>query len=121
MNLVRIKNRTIAKLLPPFPSLAGKFVYSYEPLEFKDVPWTPAIKILRAGFSFCLQPCSSACTYSVLAAADTKGTGDMINRYVMNTGGRMLKSPKKGQVPKRATEAAIREKAFSNEFLYEEM
>ncbi len=48
MNLARIKNRTFAKLITRFPSLAGQFVDAYEPVEYRSVPWTPVTKKLNA-------------------------------------------------------------------------
>jgi D-proline reductase (dithiol) PrdB len=46
MGLDRLKNRFIAKIITRFPSLAKRFVDSYEPLKSLDVPWIPVVKSL---------------------------------------------------------------------------
>jgi D-proline reductase (dithiol) PrdB len=46
MNLSRIKNRTLAKVITSMPSLSSHFVNSYDPVESKDIPWTPVCKAL---------------------------------------------------------------------------
>lgn len=47
MNLTRIKNRAVAKLITQFPSLSKSFIDSYTPRESKDIPWTPVTKLLK--------------------------------------------------------------------------
>lgn len=46
MNLRSLRNRTVAKVLTRFPSLAKRVVDSYDPMEFDNVPWTPVTKLL---------------------------------------------------------------------------
>lgn len=46
MDLKRIKNKLIAKLLTRFPSLSKKFTDSYEAQSSQDIPWTPTTKPL---------------------------------------------------------------------------
>jgi D-proline reductase (dithiol) PrdB len=42
----RLKNRFIAKLLVRVPFLAQRSLASYQPLESRDIPWTPVTKKL---------------------------------------------------------------------------
>ncbi|MBF0563889.1 MAG: hypothetical protein HQK89_01470 [Nitrospirae bacterium] len=44
--LSRVKNRLIAALITGFPSLSGRFLKAFEPVENTDVPWTPVQKPL---------------------------------------------------------------------------
>jgi D-proline reductase (dithiol) PrdB len=46
MELTRLKNRTVAKIISKFPTVAGEYIDSYKPREFNDVPWTPVTKLL---------------------------------------------------------------------------
>lgn len=48
MNVKRIKNRLIAKVITRFPGLASRYVQGYRPWEAEDVPWTPVTKPLHA-------------------------------------------------------------------------
>jgi D-proline reductase (dithiol) PrdB len=41
MNIIRLKNRALSKLLSVFPPLARHFIDSYSPLESTDIPWSP--------------------------------------------------------------------------------
>ena len=47
MNLHRIKNRAIARLIGIFPNLASRLTVSYTPWESEDIPWTPVQKKLN--------------------------------------------------------------------------
>jgi D-proline reductase (dithiol) PrdB len=47
MNMMRLKNRVVAKMITKYHSLATHFVDSYEPVKSVDVPWTPVRKLLR--------------------------------------------------------------------------
>ncbi len=47
MNIDRLKNKFIAKIITRFPSLAKRFVDAYEPWVSEDVPWTPVTKDLE--------------------------------------------------------------------------
>jgi len=40
MNIKRLKNRALSKLLSVFPPLAGYFIDSYSPYESTDIPWS---------------------------------------------------------------------------------
>ena len=46
MDLDRIKNRFIAKIITRFPSLSKRFTDAYVPRKSFDVPWTPVTKPL---------------------------------------------------------------------------
>ncbi len=46
MNINRLKNKLISKIIARFPSLTKKFVDAYEPWTSEDVPWTPVTKDL---------------------------------------------------------------------------
>lgn len=46
MNIQRLKNRTIAKLITRFPSLSVKVAERYNPLTNRDIPWEPVKKML---------------------------------------------------------------------------
>lgn len=46
-NHSRLKNKYIAKLVTRFPVLAKRFINSYTPCEFEDIPWTPLTKPLK--------------------------------------------------------------------------
>lgn len=46
MNMQRLKNRAIAKLITRFPSLSGKVAEKYNALENRDIPWEPVKKLL---------------------------------------------------------------------------
>ncbi len=46
MNLQRIKNRGIAKIISYYPALTRRFINSYKPRESIDIPWTPVTKLL---------------------------------------------------------------------------
>ncbi len=48
MSIERFKNRLIAKIITRFPSLAQKFIASYDPLKSSDVPWTRFSKKIDA-------------------------------------------------------------------------
>lgn len=47
MNIARLKNKLIAKVITRFPSLSRKFIESYTPWESEDIPWTPVVKPLN--------------------------------------------------------------------------
>ncbi len=47
MNINRLKNILISKIITRFPSLAKRFVDAYEPWTSEDVPWTPVTKELK--------------------------------------------------------------------------
>ncbi|GBE00442.1 D-proline reductase subunit gamma [bacterium BMS3Abin07] len=47
MDISRLKNRAIARLITYFPSIAKKLVNSYTPWESENSPWTPVKKLLR--------------------------------------------------------------------------
>lgn len=47
MNIVRIKNRSIAKLVTNIPGLSEKFIRAYSPAVSEDIPWTPVSKLLK--------------------------------------------------------------------------
>ncbi len=47
MNIDRLKNKFIAKIITRFPSLAKRFTDAYAPWASEDVPWTPMIKDIR--------------------------------------------------------------------------
>ncbi len=46
MDLARIKNRLISKIITRFPSLAERFIAAYQPRQSLDIPWTPLKKSL---------------------------------------------------------------------------
>ncbi len=46
MNIDRIKNRLIARLITRFPALAKRFIDAYAPWESADIPWTAVTKPL---------------------------------------------------------------------------
>ncbi len=46
MNLDRLKNILIAKIITRFPSIATRFTDAYEPWTSEGVPWTPVSKEL---------------------------------------------------------------------------
>ena len=46
MGMGRLKNKMIAKVITRFPSLAKRFIDSYDPWESEDIPWTPVTKSL---------------------------------------------------------------------------
>ncbi len=46
MNVGRLKNQLISKIITRFPNLAKRFVDAYEPWTSEDVPWTPVTKEL---------------------------------------------------------------------------
>ncbi len=46
MNINRLKNKLISKIIARFPSLATEFVDAYEPWVSEDIPWTPVTKDL---------------------------------------------------------------------------
>lgn len=47
MNVTRLKNRSIAKIITKFPFFARFFIDSYAPWETEDIPWTPALQPLH--------------------------------------------------------------------------
>ena len=47
MNASRLKNRTVAKLMIKFPSIARKFIDAYSPIESEDIPWSPVTRLLK--------------------------------------------------------------------------
>jgi D-proline reductase (dithiol) PrdB len=47
MGFDRLKNQIIAKIITRFPSLAKRFIDSYDPLKSTDIPWTPVTKALE--------------------------------------------------------------------------
>ena len=47
MDITRLKNKVIAKVITRFPSLSGWFIDAYSPWESDDVPWTPVTKPLN--------------------------------------------------------------------------
>jgi D-proline reductase (dithiol) PrdB len=47
MSIDRLKNKLISKVITRFPSLAKRFVASYDPQRSNDVPWTPVTKALE--------------------------------------------------------------------------
>jgi len=46
MGVSRLKNQIIAKIITRFPSLAKRFIESYDPWISVDIPWTPVVKAL---------------------------------------------------------------------------
>lgn len=46
MDLNRIKNKLIARLITRYPSLAKSFIKGYKPWESEDIPWAPLTKPL---------------------------------------------------------------------------
>lgn len=44
---LRLKNKSIAKLITCFPALAQRFIETYTPWESEDIPWTPVKKPLK--------------------------------------------------------------------------
>ena len=46
MNLARLKNQMLSKLLSHFPLLSKYFIHSYKARESHDIPWTPVTKPL---------------------------------------------------------------------------
>jgi D-proline reductase (dithiol) PrdB len=46
VNLHRIKNRSVAKLISLYPALSRRFINSFKPRESTDIPWTPVTKLL---------------------------------------------------------------------------
>ncbi len=46
MNIGRLKNKLIAKIITLFPSLAKRFIASYDPCKSLDIPWAPVAKAL---------------------------------------------------------------------------
>ncbi len=47
MGFARLKNRFIAKIITRFPSLAKRFIASYDPWKSSDIPWATVTKALR--------------------------------------------------------------------------
>jgi D-proline reductase (dithiol) PrdB len=47
MTVLGLKNRALAKIMTRAPALSRILTDSYEPLESNDVPWTPAVKLLK--------------------------------------------------------------------------
>lgn len=47
MNLMRLKNRALAKLTTLFPACAKPFIDSYRPRESEHIPWSPVTKLLK--------------------------------------------------------------------------
>lgn len=47
MDIRRLKNQFIAKIITRLPSIAKRFTASYEPWKSIDIPWAPATKPLR--------------------------------------------------------------------------
>jgi D-proline reductase (dithiol) PrdB len=47
VDIARLKNRLIARIITRFPSLAKRFINSYEPWKSVDAPWTPVTKPLN--------------------------------------------------------------------------
>jgi D-proline reductase (dithiol) PrdB len=47
MDYLRLKNRTIAKVITRFPSLSRMFINSYSPRETEGIPWIPVTKLLQ--------------------------------------------------------------------------
>lgn len=41
MNIARLTNRTLSKLISKFPHLAKLFIKTYSPQESMEIPWTP--------------------------------------------------------------------------------
>lgn len=48
MSVFRLKNILLSKVLSRYPSLAKKFITSFKPLEFDDVPWSSSIPSLKS-------------------------------------------------------------------------
>ncbi len=46
VDIDRLKNKLIAKIITRFPALAARFVDAYEPWVSEDIPWTPVTKDL---------------------------------------------------------------------------
>ncbi len=46
LNISRLKNRTLSKLISGMPFLSKFFIDSYSPRESHDIPWTPVSKPL---------------------------------------------------------------------------
>jgi D-proline reductase (dithiol) PrdB len=47
MDIMRLKNRALAKAAAKYPFLAKRLIDSYEPVESIDVPWSPVRKLLK--------------------------------------------------------------------------
>ncbi len=47
MDIIRLRNRAIAKIITRFPSLSKKFIDAYTPWESEGTPWTPATRLLK--------------------------------------------------------------------------
>lgn len=46
MNLNRMKNKSITKIISYLPALSSKLVNSYKPRESTEIPWTSVTKLL---------------------------------------------------------------------------
>lgn len=46
INLTRLKNQNLSKILSYFPFVSKYFISAYKPIESHDVPWTPVTKPL---------------------------------------------------------------------------
>jgi D-proline reductase (dithiol) PrdB len=47
LNLFRLKNQVLSRVISRNPSVAKFFIKSYVPLESEDIPWTPVTKLLQ--------------------------------------------------------------------------
>jgi D-proline reductase (dithiol) PrdB len=47
MDILRLRNKAIAKVITRFPSLSKRFIDSYTPWEAESTPWTPVTELLR--------------------------------------------------------------------------
>jgi D-proline reductase (dithiol) PrdB len=47
MDIMRLKNRALAKAAAKYPLLAKQLINSYEPVESTGVPWSPVKKLLK--------------------------------------------------------------------------
>ncbi len=62
MNMGRLKNQIISKIITRFPSLAKRFVDAYEPWTSEGVPWMPVTREL------------GKCTVSIVTTAGVHHT-----------------------------------------------
>ncbi len=46
MNLSRLKNQVLSKIIATIPFLSKFFIDTYQPYESQDIPWTPVTKPL---------------------------------------------------------------------------
>jgi D-proline reductase (dithiol) PrdB len=47
VDIIRLRNKTVAKIITRFPSLSKRFIDSYTPWESEGASWSPATRLLR--------------------------------------------------------------------------